>query len=77
MDLEIEWGSLVLVLGVAFITTVAVVVLYSVGLRLLSLGDPQSGTARPVAASVAAWTLIGICGAVVLYGVYLVIPQFH
>lgn len=77
MELDIDGGALLLVLGVAFLTTVVLVTLYSVGLRLLSLGDPQTGSAPPVAASVTAWLLIGICGAVVLYGVYLVIPQFH
>ena len=76
-SIDIDWGSLALVFVVAFIATVLLVAVYSTGLRLLSAGDPEAGTPRPVPATVAAWVLIGLCAAGVLYGVYLLFPQFH
>jgi hypothetical protein len=71
--LGVDWGAFVVVFLVAFAATVAVVVAYSVGLRLLAVAGPQR---RPLPTA-AAWLCIGVAGAAVLYGLYLIIPQFH
>ena len=71
----IDWGAFGLVLAAAFAASVLIVVVFSVGIRLLSTGE--SVRTRSPLATGAAYLCIGICGAAVLYGLYLVIPQFH
>jgi len=73
--LGVDWGSFVVVFVVAFVAAVAVVGFYSLGLRLLSLGP--SPKQRPMPATLGGWVCIGIGAAAVLYGIYLIIPQFH
>jgi hypothetical protein len=73
--MTIDWGALFLVFIVALAVTTAVVVIYSVGLRMLAAGG--STGSRPIGATLAAYVCIGISAATVLYGVYLVIPAFH
>lgn len=75
VHLDIDWGSIALVFVVALVVVVAVVTLYSTGLRLLSLGT--SVRDRPKPATAGGWLCLGIGGLAVLYGVYLVIPLFH
>jgi hypothetical protein len=73
--LGVDWSSIALVFGVALVAAVVVVSLYSLGLRLLAAGS-SSGT-RPVAATVGGIACIAVGIVAVLYGIYLVIPQFH
>ncbi|MFK3671171.1 hypothetical protein ACI2IX_13470 [Leifsonia aquatica] len=88
--LGVDWGSFVAVLLVALAATVVIVCFYALALRLLSLGAPLDGSDerstapataatfhRPPLATVAAVVCIAICVAAVLYGIWLVIPQFH
>jgi len=88
--LGVDWGSFVVVLLVALAATVVIVCFYALALRLLSLGAPLDGSDersmapaaaatfhRPPLATVAAVVCIAICVAAVLYGIWLVIPQFH
>lgn len=88
--LGVDWGSFVVVLLVALAATVVIVCFYALALRLLSLGAPLDGSderstapaaaaafQRPPLATVAAVVCIAICVAAVLYGIWLVIPQFH
>jgi hypothetical protein len=71
--LGVDWGSFVVVFLVAFAATVAVVVAYSLGLRLLAV----AGAERRALPTAAGWLCIGVAGVAVLYGLYLLIPQFH
>jgi hypothetical protein len=84
----IDWGAFALVFAVAFAASVGIVVIYAVGLRLLSVGsaddrgsDGRIVTAahgnRPLIATVSGFACIGVAGLAVLYALYLVIPQFH
>ena len=73
--LGIDWGAFALVLIVAMAATVAIVVSYSVGLRLLSTGSDAKQ--RPAVATAGAFVCFAIGVAAVLYGLYLIIPQFH
>jgi len=65
----IDWAAFFIVLVATLVSACLVVTLYSVGLRLI---DGTRGWRRP--AGIACFVL---CGLVVLYGVYLVIPYFH
>jgi hypothetical protein len=71
--LGVDWGAFVVVFVAAFAATVVVVAAFSVGLRLLSAG----GERRPLPATAGAWACFAVAGAAVLYGLYLIIPQFH
>lgn len=89
--LGVDWGSFVVVLLVALAATVVIVCFYALALRLLSLGAPLDGSDerstapasaavtvhRPPLATAAAIVCIAVCVAAVLYGIWLVIPQFH
>ena len=88
--LGVDWGSFVVVLLVALAATVVIVCFYALALRLLAVGAPLDGSdeRRPAAASAAAFhrppiatvaavVCIAICVAAVLYGIWLIVPQFR
>ncbi len=86
--LDINWGAYVLVAVVSFAAAVLVVMFYALSLRLLATGtadDTESDGSvtsaakahRPVAATVGGYACLTISAAAVLYGLYLIIPQFH
>ncbi|AMM21965.1 hypothetical protein AX769_19720 [Frondihabitans sp. PAMC 28766] len=84
--LGVNWSSIAEVCIVTLVATVGIVVIFSIGLRLLSIGSPDDGgdlaasgaiTRRPVAATAVGYLCVAIGGAAVLYGIYLVIPLFH
>jgi hypothetical protein len=65
----IDWAAFFVVVVATLVSACAVVTLYSLGLRLT---DRSAG-----------WRLglgracFGACAAVILYGVYLIVPAFH
>lgn len=88
--LGVDWGSIALVFVVGLIATVVVVSAYSFGIRLLAIGSPddtestsggraeiaQAGN-RPAVATAGGLLCFAIGLAGVLFGIYLIIPQFH
>ncbi|UFS59586.1 hypothetical protein [Subtercola endophyticus] len=85
---NINWGAFVVVALVSFAAAVIVVIFYALSLRLLATGsadDTESdGTVtssaashRPLAATVGGYACLAVSAAAVLYGLYLIIPQFH
>jgi hypothetical protein len=91
-SITIDWGAFALVFAVALVAGVVIVSFYALGLRLLSLGSPADGSdvrgevtavpdattrPRPALAVPAAMVCFAIGAAAVLYGLYLIIPQFH
>jgi hypothetical protein len=80
----IDWTALGKVAGVSLIFGVAVVVLFSLGIVGLSMargndtgeGPVSAGNSR-VAGSLLAGVCFVVCAGAVLYGLYLIIPQFH
>ncbi|WP_144710311.1 hypothetical protein [Curtobacterium pusillum] len=89
--MEIDFASIATVAGVGFVSAVGVVLLYTVGLRLLGAGQPgdaagdhtqyadesaRSGKTPP-AALAGAVVCFALCAAAVLFGIWLTIPQFH
>ncbi|MEP6561393.1 MAG: hypothetical protein ABJD68_10025 [Nakamurella sp.] len=80
--MNIDWASLGLVAITTVIAAIAVVGLFSVGVVALTSGGPTGSTDGTVAqpnsmAKLAGYACVGISGLLVLYGLYLIIPQFH
>ena len=76
--MKIDWAALGLVAVVSITMTVLFVVLLSFGIRLVSTAavrvhGGQSG-AGPQAIG---YTLLALAAALVLLGIYLIVPQFH
>lgn len=75
----IEWQSLVLVAVVSLVAAGVVVTVVSVGIRLLESAhqarenDASAGRIRLVLSKI----LFGLCGLLVLFGVYLIVPALH
>jgi hypothetical protein len=93
MFLGVDWGAFVVVFLVALAATAVVVLFFSVGLRLLSNGELETGpvdaqgfpasegrtpvTGRAPARTAGGWACIAVGALAVLYALYLIIPQFH
>ena len=86
--LGIDWGAFVVVFLISFASAVVIVAFYALGLRLLATGSGDdagsdgalvSGTrgTRPPLATAGAYLCFAVGAAAVLYGLYLIIPQFH
>ncbi|MHC5907547.1 hypothetical protein ACVNF4_27215 [Streptomyces sp. S6] len=77
--MHLKWGALGEVAAVSFGVTVAVVVVFSLGVLGLARGDSGDGDAGEVSAvgRVQAGLCFLACAAVVVYGIYLIVPQFH
>ncbi|WP_327286959.1 hypothetical protein [Streptomyces sp. NBC_01198] len=76
--MDVKWGSLGEVAVVSFGATVAVVVLFALGVRALAGRDEARGAGLGgTAQATAAGACFAVCAAAVLYGLYLIIPQFH
>ena len=65
----IDWSTFPLVVGVALVAACVLVTLFSLALRV---GDGTEPWRRP--ASVALFVL---CGLVVAFGIYLIVPVLH
>ncbi|WP_065963514.1 hypothetical protein [Curtobacterium sp. UCD-KPL2560] len=89
--MSIDLSSIGIVAGVGFVSAVGIVLVYTLGLRLLGTGQPvdvdgertrdadeTTRTGRtPAAARFGAGVCFTVCGAAVLYGIWLTVPQFH
>ena len=81
--MNIDWASLVMVAITTVVAAISIVGIFSLGVAALTSGGEQerggSLVARPpsAAAKLAGYACVGISGLLVLYGLYLIIPQFH
>ncbi|GAQ55626.1 hypothetical protein [Streptomyces acidiscabies] len=73
--MHLNWSALGQVAVVSLGVTVAVVVVFSLGVLGLARG-PEEGSAT-VAGRAQAGLCFLACAAVVAYGIYLIVPQFH
>ena len=76
--MTIDWASLGLVSIATVVAAVAIVGIFLLGVVALTSGN--GGTAGGVtspSARISGYLCIGISGLLVLYGLYLIIPQFH
>ena len=77
--MKIDWAALGIVAVVSISATVLFVILLSFGIRLLSVarlkanqgGDPATATLS------AGYALLGLAALLVLFCIYLIVPQFH
>lgn len=70
-----KWLELLTVAGATLVAAVTVVVLYSLGVRLIAIaGDSQ--VAAPAWTKYLSYACFGLCGLAVLFGLYLIIPYF-
>ena len=76
--MKIEWAALGSVAVVSICASVLFVFLLAFGIRMLSVATVRTnqGSSGTVALS-AGYALIGLAGLLVLFGLYLIIPQFH
>lgn len=75
-----DWSALGQVTVVSIGATVAVVVIFTLGVLALSRREDSTATgggAGGTAALAGAGLCFLVCAAAVLYGLYLIIPQFH
>ncbi len=89
--MSIDFSSIGIVAGVGFVAAVGIVLVYTLGLRLLGTGQPVDAAGErteyrdetprsghtPAAALAGAVVCFAVCAAAVLYGIWLTIPQFH
>jgi hypothetical protein len=69
--MSIDWTAFLTVALVSLFSAAALVSVYSVGLRLLTVDD------RSTARTVAGWACFVLCGVGVLFGIYLIVPALH
>ena len=76
--MRIDWAALGVVAVVSIMTSVIFTILLSTGIRLVSIAKIKSneGGSGTVIVS-AGYGLLGIAGLLVLFGIYLIVPQFH
>ena len=70
-----KWLELLTVGGATLVAAVTVVVLYSLGVRLIAIAGDAEQSAPRMKRSLA-YICFGLCGLAVLYGLYLIIPYF-
>lgn len=65
----IDWSTFPLVVGAALVAACLLVTLFSLALRV---GDGDAGWRRPASVG-----LFVLCGLVVAFGIYLIVPALH
>jgi hypothetical protein len=76
--MHIDWAALGVVTVVSITTSVIFTILLATGIRLVSIAKIKSNEGGSGAAVVSAgYVLLGIAGLLVLYGIYLIVPQLH
>lgn len=89
----IEWLAFAQVAVATFVAAAIVVTLYALGIKLLSIPASDTATeagaardeetddveinGRPLWATILANVCFALCGAAVLYGIYLIVPALH
>jgi hypothetical protein len=76
--MHIDWAALGVVAVVSIVSSVIFTILLAGGIRLVSVAKIKSneGGSGTVTVSMG-YVLIGIAGLLVLYGIYVIVPQFH
>ncbi|WP_209323967.1 hypothetical protein [Brevibacterium renqingii] len=74
----IEWSSFLIVAAATWISAVIVITLFSAAVRMRAshLDRVEEGRGGS-ALRFAYWSVFGVCGVVVLLGVYLIVPALH
>lgn len=76
--MHIDWAALGLVAAVSIGASVFFVVLLAAGIRLISAARVRTNQGASGTATLSAgYAMIGLAGLLVLFGIYLIVPQFH
>lgn len=74
----IEWSSFLIVAAATWVSAIIVITLFSTAVRMRATHLDQVDAGRAgKALPVAYMAVFGICGLVVLLGVYLIVPALH
>ena len=76
--MHVQWGALASVAVVSIFGSVLFVFLLSFGIRMISVATLRTNQGSSGTAALSAgYALIGLAGLLVLFGLYLIVPQFH
>ncbi|GGV34678.1 hypothetical protein GCM10010495_59610 [Kitasatospora herbaricolor] len=76
--MALHWSALGEVAAVSIGSTVAIAVVFTLGVRSMLNRQEARESGRSSAAALAGAAVCFLaCGGAVLYGLYLIIPQFH
>ncbi|WP_181032289.1 MULTISPECIES: hypothetical protein [Arthrobacter] len=79
--MSIDWLAYLVVALVTLVATLLVVGLYSTGVRLYAISSDArpspAAQGRLVLVKAGAYACFALCGAAVLFGVYLIVPALH
>jgi hypothetical protein len=76
--MHIDWAALGIVAVVSIVTSVIFTILLAAGIRLVSVAKIKSNEGGSSNAIVSVgYVLLGLAGLLVLFGIYLIVPQFH
>jgi hypothetical protein len=76
--MHIDWKSLGVVACVSIAAAVIIVGIVALGIAALGTADGRAAVNQPAGlARTAGYACIAAAGLIVLYGLYLIIPQFH
>lgn len=81
--MTIDWAALGLVAVTTVVAAIAIVGIFSLGVVALtcngnsSLHTDGAHSQRSPAATLSGYACVALSGLLVLYGLYLIIPQFH
>jgi hypothetical protein len=76
--MHIDWAALGVVAVVSIVSSVIFTILLAAGIRLVSVAKIKSNEGGSSAAIVSlGYVLLGIAGLLVLFGIYLIVPQLH
>ncbi len=76
--MHVDWAALGIVTVVSIAASLVFMVLLSYGVRFVSTARVNSNIGRGSAAALSlGYAFIGLAGVVVLFCIYLIVPQFH
>jgi hypothetical protein len=73
--MHIDWTALLIVAVVSVVGSVVFVTLLATGIRVLTPAQADGGRSQPNRPL--GYGLLGVAGLLVLYGLYLIVPQLH
>ena len=75
--MKIDWAALGIVAVVSIGMAVLFTVLLSTGIRTVTAARTQRQDGGGTAALAGGYTLLGLAGLLVLFGLWLIVPQLH
>jgi hypothetical protein len=76
--MHVDWAALGIVTVVSIVASVIFTVLLATGIRLVSAAKIKSNEGGSGTATISlGYLMIGIAGLLVLFGIYLIVPQLH